>query len=61
MTAISAELALDFLKQLAAMHLRYPESTDYRRGAVDITNSMALYLEALISEPEDDRIMEEAA
>ena len=55
MTTINAELALDFLKQLAAMHLRYPESTDYRRGAVDITNSMALYLESLISEPEDDR------
>ena len=61
MTAINAELALDFLKQLAAMHLRYPESADYRRGAVDVTNSMALYLEALISEPADDRIMEEAA
>jgi hypothetical protein len=55
MTTINAELALDFLKQLAAMHLRYPESTDYRRGAVDITNSMALYLEALIDDPADDR------
>lgn len=61
MTAISAELALDFLKQLAAMHLRYPESTDYRRGAVDLTNSFALYLEALIDDPEGDRLMEEAA
>ncbi len=60
MTAINAELALDFLKQLAAMHLRYPESTDYRRGAVDITNSMALYLEALIDDPADDRTLEAA-
>ncbi len=60
MTAINAELALDFLKQLAAMHLRYPESTDYRRGVVDVTNSMALYLEALIDDPADDRLMEAA-
>ena len=60
MTDIKAELALDFLKQLAAMHLRYPESTDYRRGAVDITNSMALYLEALIDDPDTDRLMEAA-
>ena len=60
MTPISAELALDFLKQLGAMHLRYPESADYRRGAVDVTNSMALYLEALIDDPDTDRLMEAA-
>ena len=52
---INAELALAFLKQLAAMHLQYPESTDYRRGVVDIVNSMALYLEALIDDPDTDR------
>ena len=51
----NAELALAFLKQLAAMHLAYPESTEYRRGVVDITNSMALYLEALIDDPDTDR------
>ena len=51
----------NILKQLAAMHLRYPESTDYRRGVVDVTNSMALYLEALIDDPADERVLEEAA
>ena len=55
MTSINAELALAFLKQLAAMHLKYPESTEYRRGVVDIANSMALYLEALIDDPDTDR------
>ena len=54
---INAELALAFLKQLAAMHLNWmvPESDDYRRGVVDIVNSMALYLEALIDDPDTDR------
>ena len=61
MTAISAEHALEFLKQLGAMHVAYPESFDYRRGAADMTNSFALYLEALIDDPADDRTLEEAA
>ena len=60
MTAISAEHALEFLKQLGAMHIAYPESFDYRRGAADMTSSFALYLESLISEPDDDRLVDAA-
>lgn len=55
MTAISAEKALDYLRLLATMHVTYPESTDYRRGAVDLADSFALYLEALIEEPAAER------
>ena len=61
MTPISAEMALEYVKLLAAMHVRYPESPDYRRGAVDLADSFAIYLEALISAPADDRTLEEAA
>ncbi len=60
MTAINAELARDFLCQLAAMKVKGPESVDYKRGAVDLADSFALYLEALMDAPEDDRVMEAA-
>ena len=61
MTVINAELALEYVKLLAAMHVKYPESTDYKRGAVDLADSFAIYLETLISDPADDRTLEEAA
>lgn len=60
MTAISAELAREFLCQLAAMKVKGPESVDYKRGAVDLADSFALYLEALIDDPDTDRLMEAA-
>ena len=60
MTAISAELARDFLCQLAAMHVKGPESVDYKRGAVDLADQLALYLEALMDTPADDRMVEAA-
>lgn len=55
MTHISAEHALAFLHQLTGMVANYPESLDYRRGAVDLSERFALYLEALVDDPADDR------
>lgn len=62
MTQISAERARDYLNILSSSAMRYSASSEYRRGAVEMADKMAVYLDALVDEPEADRpVREEAA
>lgn len=56
---MNPESALTFLRQLTEWHVREAQSAhlhpEYVRGGTDFAERYALYLEALVNDPESDR------
>jgi hypothetical protein len=56
---VNARSALAFLKQVTALHIREAQMTnrhpEYVRGVADFAERFAIYIEALVDDPESDR------